>query len=97
VLLAGETGAPGRERLARVLQQQPLDRDRLHAGTALAAAHGTQLDEELAGAVLRQDAQRLPRLLARVELHAERAEAPCAQLGQDAGPLEEELDAVREK
>ncbi len=106
VLLAGEPRAPLGKGLPRVLQEQPLDGDDLHARDGAAAAVGAQLDEQLslARAVLRQDAQRVPGALARRaprmcwlargKLHAERAEPPGPELREDARPLEEQLDAV---
>ena len=94
VLLAGQPRPPRGEGLARVLQEQPLDRDHLHAGDRAAAAVRPQLDEELSGRVLREDAEGVAGRLARVELDPQRAEAAGAELGQDARALEEQLDPV---
>ena len=63
-------------------------------GHGAAAALGAHLDEQLARAVFAEDAQRLPVRVERVQLDAQRAEALGAELGEDAGPLEQQLDAV---
>ena len=94
VLLAGQPRAPRGEGLARVLQEQPLERDHLHAGDRAAASVGPELDEELPGSILREDAQGVAEPLARVELHLQGAEPAGTKLRQDARPLEEKLDPV---
>ena len=51
-------------------------------GTALRLRSARSSTSSSSRAVLRQDAQRVPRALPRVEVHAERAEAPGAELGR---------------
>ena len=94
MLLAWQPGPPLGERLAGVLQEQPLEGDHLHAGHGAAAAVRPQLHEELLRFVLREDAEGVAVCLACGEVDPQGAEAAGAELGEDARPLEEELHPV---
>jgi len=89
--LAGQGRPGGREAAARVLQQQPVDRQQLLAGNRSAVAPQPQLEQQLAPAARAEDAQRLARC-AQIELDLRTRVAEIAQPGHMPETFERQLE-----
>jgi len=92
-LLARQRLPSGEEAEARVLEQQPFDPEQLGPRHRPAVAPHPQLDEQLPAAGIAMDPQRLAAGVPEVEAE-HRPEAELPEPGEEAEPLERELDPL---
>ena len=92
VLLPGQRGAAAGERLARVLQEQPLHLEHFAPSDRAGAPVHPQLDQQLAAVGAAEDHQRLTEGVIELEVHNRRLEPAGPQLLQDPEAFEDELD-----